>query len=1517
MTYSHVFVSHSSKDDPFVKDLRRALESLNIQTWVDSRELAGGAKLEPEIERAIETARSFLAVLSPSAANSPWVRKEIQKALEVEREQKGGVYRVVPLLLPGIEPSALALWFNEEPVGVRVDTTKLGGLAEALPTILAALGYRLPDDAQKIIEVAQPPIEELLLELRNLRLDTSDDKRRAQAVAQLVYEPADSTARRVESQSYTFTAPLGVLEAEELRWYLEEYFIWPAGIFRERARMVEAQLPEWGRALYLAALAPIAAQEALAAWQPSGEGVERRFSVFVERELPEGVSEDEKNAASEAAAELLALPWELLHDGRGFLFHGKYPVRVRRRLPNRYRQPVRPTRLPIRILLVSPRPEEASLDYIDHRISALPLVEAIEGLGELARLTVLTPPTFGALEEALSRADEIGEPFDVVHFDGHGVYDRQVGLGGLCFEDPNDTQKLMGRATELVHAERLAEVMRDYRVPLVFLEACQSAKTEEDPTSSVAARLLEEGVATVVAMSHSVLVETARRFVAAFYRELAQGKRVGAAMIVGQRELHHDTYRGRMLGAGELRLQDWFVPVLYQEEQDPQLISKLPPEEIRRLEGVRRRVSLGELPEPPAHQFIGRSRELLALERLLCVEPWAVIRGQGGEGKTTLASELARWLVRTGRYGRAAFVSLEQYVDARGVLDGLGRQLLPKGSGYSVTSYPDVKSALQPVERTLRDEATIIVLDNLESVCTGRDDAIHRWRISRGSRERKFLGKRRWVYIISLLRRKFCHCYLHLRSAIYGYDPHDQYKGVQLRSEESPAPQATAVKELIDLCKCLLEASSATRLVFTTRESLPIPFDNGRREIVLDTLSREDAVRLVGEVMKEEGLKLKSETLDSDPQEVTELVDTVGHHARALVLLSREVARLGVRATTQGLRRLMEELHERFPGDRENSLYASLELSLRRLPAKSRESLKVLAAFHGGAHLGVLGEMLGAVPEEVDELAGHLISVGLAEDMGDGHLRLDPALPSYLLRGMSEGEWEVLRKRWVKAMAGLTRFMYQQLTKDVGMGARLTMLELPNLLAMLLQAEEKLSPDVVVELAENVERLLSHLGQPQAQAEAEAIRRRAARRLRAWGRPGFLAAHAEVEKLRERGEVQVAYASAERLLKRSVEAGEKAYLEAAYDLAMAHYTFGRTMREAGAAAGALPVLQEAQRRFEALARDGSNVAAGMAASSYTERGHCLVDVGRLDEAAAAYEEGIRRDEKLEDQRGSAIGKMQLGTVRMLQGRYADALSAYVEARQTFEELKEPRSVATIWHQIGMVLTRARHYEQAERAYRQSLAICVQQRNAEGEAKSLTEMGTLYHAMGRLEEAVRCLRQAVDIRVRLKNHSSEGTARNNLAYMLLELRRYAEARKEVLHAIECMEPYGHAAEPWLAWGNLHHLELATGDAEAATRARQRAVESYLAYRRDGGYGTTPSAELCAATADAIQAKDISELEQYLAQPLGDDAPLWVKALFPKVLAVLRGEGTPALAADPNLDYKDTVELILLLGTLQKG
>ena len=94
-----------------------------------------------------------------------------------------------------------------------------------------------------------------------------DGRRRAEATAELAFHPS-GTGRAITSRRYKFTAPLGPLELEEMRWYIESYFRWPTGVFKERAQKTEAALLEWGKSLYDAALGSASAKEPLEAWRP-------------------------------------------------------------------------------------------------------------------------------------------------------------------------------------------------------------------------------------------------------------------------------------------------------------------------------------------------------------------------------------------------------------------------------------------------------------------------------------------------------------------------------------------------------------------------------------------------------------------------------------------------------------------------------------------------------------------------------------------------------------------------------------------------------------------------------------------------------------------------------------------------------------------------------------------------------------------------------------------------------------------------------------------------------------------------------------------------------------------------------------------------------------------------------------------------------------------------------------------------------------------------------------------------
>jgi hypothetical protein len=104
-----------------------------------------------------------------------------------------------------------------------------------------------------------------------------------------------------------------------------------------------------GRIGFTTPWTPLRLVKSIEAWKAS-TAAERRFTL----KLPKGDAE---------AATLLSLPWELIHDDEGFRFQGKRGVRVRRSLPNKQRRSVLATEPPIRVLLVSPRPEDDSAAY--------------------------------------------------------------------------------------------------------------------------------------------------------------------------------------------------------------------------------------------------------------------------------------------------------------------------------------------------------------------------------------------------------------------------------------------------------------------------------------------------------------------------------------------------------------------------------------------------------------------------------------------------------------------------------------------------------------------------------------------------------------------------------------------------------------------------------------------------------------------------------------------------------------------------------------------------------------------------------------------------------------------------------------------------------------------------------------------------------------------------------------------------------------------------------------------------
>ena len=114
------------------------------------------------------------------------------------------------------------------------------------------------------------------------------------------------------------------------------------------------------------------------------------------------------------------------------------------------------------------------------------------------------------------------------------------------------------------------------------------------------------------------------------------------------------------------------------------------------------------VPARPEAGFFGRKRELWDIERWFVGKARRItLTGFGGQGKTALALEAARWLTRTKMFEAAVFVdySRVQAADALSVaVSNIGSVL-----GQSLI---DANAAREALKQT----PTLVVLDNLEAV---------------------------------------------------------------------------------------------------------------------------------------------------------------------------------------------------------------------------------------------------------------------------------------------------------------------------------------------------------------------------------------------------------------------------------------------------------------------------------------------------------------------------------------------------------------------------------------------------------------------------------------------------------------------------------------------------------------------------------------------------------------------------------------------------------------------------------
>ncbi len=130
-----VFISYNSRDHDQVAAVREQLRARGISSFLDREHLIKGLPWPEALERALTQAAAVAVFLGPHGLGR-WQRREMGFALDhqVREEGTGGAFPVIPVLLPGADPTVGFLFLNTW-VDLRRDLSdphELAGIVRAI-----------------------------------------------------------------------------------------------------------------------------------------------------------------------------------------------------------------------------------------------------------------------------------------------------------------------------------------------------------------------------------------------------------------------------------------------------------------------------------------------------------------------------------------------------------------------------------------------------------------------------------------------------------------------------------------------------------------------------------------------------------------------------------------------------------------------------------------------------------------------------------------------------------------------------------------------------------------------------------------------------------------------------------------------------------------------------------------------------------------------------------------------------------------------------------------------------------------------------------------------------------------------------------------------------------------------------------------------------------------------------------------------------------------------------------------
>jgi hypothetical protein len=130
-----IFLSHASKDYRLARRLAETLREHGLPVWYAPTEIIGAQQWHDEIGAALARCDWFVLVVSPNAAKSEWVRRELMYALNEARYRE----HIAPLIFRRCDPQEVS-WTLQ--AFQHIDFTK--GFARGCTDLLRVwgLGFR-------------------------------------------------------------------------------------------------------------------------------------------------------------------------------------------------------------------------------------------------------------------------------------------------------------------------------------------------------------------------------------------------------------------------------------------------------------------------------------------------------------------------------------------------------------------------------------------------------------------------------------------------------------------------------------------------------------------------------------------------------------------------------------------------------------------------------------------------------------------------------------------------------------------------------------------------------------------------------------------------------------------------------------------------------------------------------------------------------------------------------------------------------------------------------------------------------------------------------------------------------------------------------------------------------------------------------------------------------------------------------------------------------------------------------